>query len=446
MEKKHNFQRKESKQTDSDKGVEQNMSAFDKIIGYDSIKAELKMLCDCWKYPEKYAQWGCKPPHGLLLIGEPGIGKTLFATCCIEECGLPYFICRKEKARSAFLEEMKAMFDKAKAAAPSILLFDDMDKYSNDSEDDRRDAEEYVAVQSLVDAAKECGVHIIATVNRQHVLPESLIRSGRFDVHIRMTFPSVEDTEKIIRHYLSEKKYNVDHMSLKDFAGILHENACADMESVINEAALYAGYENKSTLSEEDLIRACLRKFFGAPESCTEISPEIRLRIAYHEAGHAVISTVLEPDSVNLISIKSCGVEIGGITSYRKNRDYRFRMCYQENHVLRNLGGKAASELVFGEVDTGSGSDLQSIAWDLEQFRDNYIAYGFVKQVTCDSPESIKADGVRTLAEHLEEYYKKAKQILVEHRPFLDALAKELMEKETLLGYDIERIRKNSDR
>ena len=170
------------------------MSAFEKIIGYDSVKAELKMLCDCWKHPDKYEKLGCKPPHGLLLSGEPGIGKTLFATCMIEECGLPHFVCRKDKSNEAFLEELKAGFENAKASAPAILLLDDMDKFSNDSVEEHRDTEEYVAVQSLMDDAKECGVYVIATVNCWYNLPSSLLRSGRFDVKIRMQMPQIEDT------------------------------------------------------------------------------------------------------------------------------------------------------------------------------------------------------------------------------------------------------------
>ncbi len=422
------------------------MSAFEKIIGYDSVKAELKMLCDCWKHPDKYEKLGCKPPHGLLLSGEPGIGKTLFATCMIEECGLPHFVCRKDKSNEAFLEELKAGFENAKASAPAILLLDDMDKFSNDSVEEHRDTEEYVAVQSLMDDAKECGVYVIATVNCWYNLPSSLLRSGRFDVKIRMQMPQIEDTEKIIKHYLEDKTYAFIDADLKDIAGILIDNSCADIASVVNEAALYAGYENRGSVTKDDLIRACLRKFFEAPESYTEVSPEVRLRIAYHEAGHAVIAETLEPESVNLISIKACDGDTGGVTSLRRNRDYWQRVCYQENRILARLGGKAASELVFGEVDAGFSCDMKNAINVLERFRDDYAAYGFDKRITHESPSGIIEDADRAVAEQLEEYYKKAKRILAEHRSFLDKLSKELMDNETLLSSDIKRIRQSSDK
>ena len=115
-----------------------------------------------------------------------------------------------------------------------------------------------------------------------------------------MQMPQIEDTEKIIKHYLEDKTYAFIDADRRDLAGILIDNSCADIASVVNEAALYAGYENRGSVTKDDLIRACLRKFFEAPESYTEVSPEVRLRIAYHEAGHAVIAETLEPESVNL--------------------------------------------------------------------------------------------------------------------------------------------------
>lgn len=305
------------------------------------------------------------------------------------------------------MEELKAGFENAKASAPAILLLDDMDKFSNDSVEEHRDTEEYVAVQSLMDDAKECGVYVIATVNCWYNLPSSLLRSGRFDVKIRMQMPQIEDTEKIIRHYLEDKNYAFIDADLKDIAGILIDNSCADIASVVNEAALYAGYENRNSVTKDDLIRACLRKFFEAPESYTEVSPEVRLRIAYHEAGHAVIAETLEPESVNLISIKACNGDTGGVTSLRRNRDYWQRVCYQENRILARLGGKAASELVFGEVDAGTSSDLSNAVHVLERFRDDYAAYGFDKRISCDPPEAVKADGTRTVPNELPRFARK---------------------------------------
>ena len=159
-----------------------------------------------------------------------------------------------------------------------------------------------------------------------------------------------------------------------------------------------------------------------------------------------MIAETLEPESVNLISIKARDGDTGGVTSLRRNRDYWQRVCYQENRILARLGGKAASELVFGEVDAGFSCDMKNAINVLERFRDDYAAYGFDKRISCDPPEAVKADGTRTVAEQLEEYYKKVKRILAEHRSFLDKLAKELMDNETLLSSDSKRIRQSSDK
>ena len=416
-------------------------SAFDKVIGYDSIKNELKLLCDIWSNSNKYEKIGGKPPHGLLLWGEPGVGKTLFAACLIEECGLPSFTVRKDKSNGAFLDELRAAFDEAQASAPAVLLLDDLDKFTNDSSENHRDADEYVAVQTRMDATANCGVYVIATVNNRWKLPDSLVRAGRFDVEIELKTPSLDDTEKIIRHYLAGKGFDLGDADLREFAGIMVENSCADVESVVNRAAIYAVYDGRETVTRDDLIRACLRKFFNAPEGADHYTPATLARIAYHEAGHAIVADILEPGSVNLISIKATDGLVGGTVSYRKHPDYMHRMLYRENRVRSILAGKAATELVFGEVDAGAQSDVNRAMRVVERLRDDYSAYGFANVVDHRTPETIRGDAHRRMTDVLEDYYRETKKIVAEHRPYLDAVAKALLEKETLLGCDLTRIR-----
>ena len=416
-------------------------SAFDRVIGYESVKNELKLLCDCWKNSGKYERLGGKPPHGLLLHGDPGLGKTLFATCLIEECGLPSITVRKDRSNGAFLDELRIAFDEAKEKAPAILLLDDLDKFTNDSSEEHKDADEYVAVQTGMDATSDCGVFVVATVNDRWKLPESLLRAGRFDVEIELQTPSLEDTEKIFRHYLSGKGFDLDQADLKEFAGIMVENSCADVESVVNRAAIYAAYDGRDSITRDDLIRACLRKFFNAPDGADRYTPETRSRIAYHEAAHAIVADILEPGSVNLISIKATDGFVGGTVSYRKHEDYFHRLSYQENRILALLAGRAATELVYGEPDLGSKSDVYRATHVLKRFRDDYSVYGFSKVVDHHTPDANRADAHRHLTEELESYYRKAKRIVAENRRYLDAVAKALLEKETLLGCDLARIR-----
>ena len=420
-----------------------NASAFDKVIGYDSVKNELKLLSDVWRNSDKYKKIGGKPPHGLLLHGDPGLGKTLFAACLIEECGLPSFTVRKDKSNGAFLDELRLAFDEAKANAPAVILLDDLDKFTNDSSENHRDADEYVAVQTGMDATSDCGVFVIATVNARWKLPESLVRSGRFDVEIELQTPSLDDTEKIIRHYLEGIGVDLGDADLREFAGIMVENSCADVESVVNRAGIYAIYDGRETVTRDDLIRACLRKFFNAPDGVDNYTPATRSRIAYHEAGHAIVADLLEPGSVNLISIKATDGVVGGTVSYRKDPDYTHRILYQENRVLALLAGKAATELVLGEPDLGAQTDVNRAMHVVERFRDNYSVYGFANVVDHRTPPDVKADAHRRLTVELENYYRQAKKIVAEHRPYLDAVAKALLEKETLLGCDLARIRQS---
>ena len=171
------------------------MSAFDKVIGYESIKKELIRFCDVLKNPERYRKLGVTIPSGILLEGEPGIGKTLMVNCFIEESGCRSFTIRKGKPNGDFVNEICETFRKAKEEASAIVFLDDMDKFANEDED-HRDAEEYVAVQSCIDECKGSGVFVLATVNTRYCLPDSLIRVGRFDRVIEMLRPMVRMQEK----------------------------------------------------------------------------------------------------------------------------------------------------------------------------------------------------------------------------------------------------------
>ncbi len=254
------------------------MSAFDQMIGYESIKAELKRVSDVLKNPERYRKLGVNTPRGVLLYGEPGLGKTMMARCIIEESEREAFIIRKDLPDGEFIKTIKETFDKAKKAAPSIILFDDMDKYANEDYQ-HKDAEEYVAIQSGIDSVKDSEVFVIATANDEYNLPDSMLRPGRFDIRIEMTIPEIKDTEKIIEFYLSKKKY-VESMDYEEIASLLEGNTCAELEHVINDAAIIAGYEGKDKIEQEDVVKACLRVIYKAPE-CLDGTRENYARIIW---------------------------------------------------------------------------------------------------------------------------------------------------------------------
>lgn len=233
------------------------MSAFDRIIGYQTIKEELLQICDMIHNREIYENLGAKLPQGILLYGDPGLGKSLMAKSFITESGLPAYIVRRDKGSDDFIGKITDTFEKAKKNAPAIVLLDDMDKFAN--EDDRHiDAEEYVAVQAGIDEVKGCNVFVFATVNEIRKLPRSLIRSGRFDRKIEVNSPTDRDAEEIIKYYLAEKKVS-DNVNMDDLVKMVSYGSCAELETILNEAAIGAAYARKEKIEMDDLVKSVLR-------------------------------------------------------------------------------------------------------------------------------------------------------------------------------------------
>lgn len=231
------------------------MSTFDRIIGYDHIKAELMQISDMIHHPEVYAALDAKLPQGLLLSGEPGLGKTLMATALMEDSGLPCFTVRRSQSEDEFLKQLAHTFDEAAEAAPSMLLLDDMDKFSSDE----FSTAAFTAVQSCIDKVQEKQVFVIATVNNGEEIPDSLLRCGRFDRQIKVQRPNCTDGEQIIRRYLSGKA-PVPDISLSDLTQLLSHSSCAQVESALNEAAIYAAYERSDSITRAHLIHAVLKR------------------------------------------------------------------------------------------------------------------------------------------------------------------------------------------
>ena len=273
------------------------MRKFDMIIGYGAVKKELKQIADTLKNREYYEKLGVSAPRGLLLHGEPGVGKSLMAAAIIEASGRKAFVCRKDQPNGDFVKNIKETFDKAMEETPSIVLLDDMDKFANGDER-HPDAEEYVTVQSCIDNAKSKDVFVIATVNNIYNLPRSLRRAGRFDRIIEVMEPQGNDALEIIRHYLQNKNVASD-VDPKLIAHIMDGRSCAELETVVNAAGMYAGFERAEAITMEHLLDACLRIVFEVPTKAEDGDDNIccaklldanceSSQIVYHEAGHAV--------------------------------------------------------------------------------------------------------------------------------------------------------------
>ena len=415
------------------------MSEFDKIIGYADIKDELIRFCDVLKNFKEYKRMGVEIPRGILLYGKPGIGKTILAKSFIKESKVKSFTIRKDKHGGEFVNHIRNTFDKAKKEECAIVFLDDMDKFANEDEY-HKDAEEYVVVQSCIDDCKGSNVFVLATANNIYCLPNSLMRAGRFDKIIRMTCPGGDDAKKIIKHFLSKKQVFGD-IDIDDISSFLAGHSCAELEMVINEAGIYAVFDKRSKIEQRDIIKACMRLIFDVSESVENIDTNILKKIAVHESGHAVISEILEPGSVNLVSICGYSNNSGGITSVRKPDDYNFNVVAQENEVIRSLGGKAATEMIYGTFDLGCIDDLQRALDLVTTFVDNYCAYGFDAFEGCNPSQYLLESKDRKVAEQMDRYYRKSKQIIAENRVFFDAMVQELLKEKTLTKKQIKSIR-----
>lgn len=419
------------------------MTGFDKVIGYDDIKAELIQFVDVLANTRKYRRLGVTSPKGILLYGVPGVGKTLMAESFIEATERKKYVIRKDMADGDFVKHIKEVFETARKEQPSIILLDDMDKFSEEKRYNS-DAEEYVTVQSCIDMLNGDEVFCIATCNDIDSLPESLKRAGRFDKVIGISLPKPNVAAEIIEHYLSDK-HTAPDINAVEIARFMEGHSCAELELVVNEAGIYAGYAGKDLIDQEDIVKACLRVIFDAPERLDSDEPDPCARYAsIHEAGHVVIAEVLEPGSVNVSSVLGFAGDINGITRVRHDDDFTVSAEKQEHEVIRILGGKAAVDVVYGEHDMGAANDMERAYEIVEKFIANLHFYGFDCNDNYMSEYWSDTKSYR-ITHDIERYYQQARKILIRNRDFLDDITDALLQKKTITFKDIENIRRQPD-
>ena len=418
------------------------MSKFDRVIGYETIKEELMQICDMVNNREVYENLGAKLPRGVLMFGDPGLGKTLMANCFIEESGLKATTIRKNKSEDDFVNGITEAFEWAKENSPCIVFLDDLDKFANE-DSSRCNTPEYVAVQAGIDAVKGYEVLVFATANDIENLPSSLLRAGRFDRKIFVKAPTDKDAKEIIAYYFKDKKISVD-VNMDDFAKMISYSSCAELETLINEAAVLAAFDRRDSIEMKDLIKSVRRKTYEAPDSFIK-SDELEVKkIALHEAGHLVVSEILIPESIGFASVRTEGRDlIDGFVHTCKSADKR---RYQ---ILIALAGKAAVELYYSEtVASGCHDDLDKAIDAIKAGIMNNATSGLgllsisgYREPASDS--MVNAIEATTHAE-LERYMVKTKEILLKNRDFLEKIAKALEEKETLLFSEIQAIKEST--
>ena len=419
-------------------------NAYDRIIGYDTIKTELMQISDMVRNPDIYRKIGAKLPKGILLYGRPGLGKSLMAKCFLEDCGLKTYTLRRNKASEDFVDEITKAFRDAGKCEPAIIFLDDMDKFANEDEK-HRDAEEYVAIQAGIDEVKDKEVLVLATANDIRKMPSSLKRAGRFDRKLEVDVPSEEDAHRIIEHYLAQKSLS-DNVNTEDIANMISYNSCAELETIINEAAIYAAYDRKEKVEMEHLVKAVLMMKYKAPADYNKTPGEEERKTAAHEAGHLVVAEALKPGSVGLVSIRVTGNE------HREGFIHVCKDIIGEADIMVSLAGKAAAEMLFPEeCAAGCTEDLERAAWNIRNYISKHAGAGLGTLDVSDvqfgeNTENYSARNEAVVHAELERYMRMTRSLLYKNRAFLEKTVEELMSKETLLYSDIRRIRESCGR
>lgn len=415
------------------------MKSFEKIIGYESVKKELYQIIDMFKNKNLYEDMGANLVRGVIIHGRPGMGKTMLATAVINECNVKSYILRKNKDTKDMVKEINNTFEDAVKHESSIILLDDLDKFS-ESASNNTDDTVFVTIQACIDSVKDNNVLVIATANNIRKLPDSLKRSGRFDRTIKLSVPTQEDSYKIIEFYLKNKKVD-KNINYEDLTKMISYTSCADLDKIINEGAIEATYERKSCVEMKDIVKAFIREQYGTTNDI-KCDDKALTSVSIHEAGHAAIAEIMKEGSVGFVSLlpNEGGNRMSGFT----------RLCYDEfrrpEMVLLALGGKAAVEL-FHEGRCGSGcqSDLSKAAC--------YLTSGVELSGTCGlgllnphdpderTSEILNSKTEAVVQAELERLMFIAKDMLIKNKDFVLKLAEQLKEKKNLLFSEVKAIR-----
>ena len=447
--------------------ADKNRVTFDDVAGVDEEKEELEEIVEFLKNPKKFTDMGARIPKGVLLVGQPGTGKTLLAKAVAGEAGVPFFFISGSDFVEMFVgvgaSRVRDLFEEAKKKAPCIIFIDEIDAVGRQrgaglggGHDEREQTLNQLLVEMDGFSANE-GVIVLAATNRPDVLDKALLRPGRFDRQIVVSNPDVKAREQILEVHSRRKKL-ADDVDLKTIAKNTSGFSGADLENVLNEAALLAARRNLSQIRMQEIEDAMVKVTMG-PEKRTRVrSDKEQKLVAFHEAGHAVVSRFLPTqDPVHQISIVPRGMA-GGYTMYRPTEDKSFmsRTEMVEN-IISLLGGRVAESLVIGDISTGASNDIERATQIARSMVTKYGMSEKVGTITLGSSqeEVFLGRDFATQKEYSEETaamvdeevksivdfaYKKAQEILQSNMDKLTALDTVLLEKEKIDGEEFDEI------
>ena len=435
-----------------------NKVTFADVAGADEEKEELQEMVDFLKNPKNYIEAGARIPKGVLLVGPPGTGKTLLAKAVAGEAGVPFF----SISGSDFVEmcvgvgasRVRDLFDQAKKVAPAIVFIDEIDavgRHRGAGLGGGHDEREQTLNQLLVEMdgfAVNEGIIVMAATNRRDILDPALMRPGRFDRQVTVNYPDQEGRVAILKVHSKGKTLDSD-VDLNNIAKRMPFATGADLENVMNEAAILAARSRKTKIDQQLLIDAIARVQMGPEKKSHKVNEHDRRMVAYHEGGHAIVGHMLEGcDEVHLITIVPRGQAAGHTLALPAEEHDNISRSQLLDQIAMMLGGHAAEEVALGEIYTGSSSDLKRAT---EICRNMVTQFGMSEEIgtiylgsdqevfvgmefgqSREYSEEVAAKIDREVAAMLSRCYEVAKNIIREKKDRLDKLAEALLQQETL--------------
>ena len=456
-----NFGKSRAKMTLGDKSV-----TFAQVAGLKEEKEELEEIVDFLKEPRKYTGLGARIPKGVLLEGPPGTGKTLLAKAVAGEAGVPFFSISGSDFVEMFVgvgaSRVRDLFEEAKHNAPCIVFIDEIDAVARrrgtgmgGGHDEREQTLNQLLVEMDGFGVNE-GIIVMAATNRVDILDPAILRPGRFDRKVAVGTPDIGGREEILKVHAKNKPLG-DDVNLQQIAQTTAGFTGADLENLLNEAAIIAAKENRSFIAQKDIKRAFIKVGIGAEKKSRIISDKEKKITAYHEAGHAILFHVL-PDvgPVYTVSIIPTGVGAAGYTMPLPEKDEMFatksRMLQD---IMVSLGGRIAEEIIFGDITTGASSDIKKATKTARRMVTRYGMSDNIGVICYDDDddevfigkdlahakahsEEISGEIDKEVKHIIDDCYTKAKDIILQHEDVLHSCAQLLLEKEKITREEFE--------
>ena len=439
---------------------------FANVAGLKEEKEELEEIVDFLRAPKKYTRLGARIPKGVLLVGPPGTGKTLLAKAIAGEAGVPFFSISGSDFVEMFVgvgaSRVRDLFEEAKKNAPCIVFIDEIDAVARrrgtgmgGGHDEREQTLNQLLVEMDGFGVNE-GIIVMAATNRVDILDPAILRPGRFDRKVAVGTPDIGGREEILKVHAKNKPLG-DDVNLQQIAQTTAGFTGADLENLLNEAAIIAAKENRSFIAQKDIKRAFIKVGIGAEKKSRIISDKEKKITAYHEAGHAILFHVL-PDvgPVYTVSIIPTGVGAAGYTMPLPEKDEMFatksRMLQD---IMVSLGGRIAEEIIFGDITTGASSDIKKATKTARRMVTRYGMSDHIGVICYDDDddevfigkdlahakahsEEISGEIDKEVKSIIDDCYTKAKDIILQHEDVLHSCAQLLLEKEKITREEFE--------